>query len=104
MVLVSAHRWNKTDSLRPSPKRTIADVLAVFQNPSMERFVVLRQVLTFKTKRSAAAKPRFGDRPSIAHDADERPGSRLAGLLVLFVPLAGVAWLAIGWLIYRLVT
>jgi hypothetical protein len=87
-------------TFRRHPKRTIADVLAIFQNQEMERFAVLRQALAFRTKpppaqtRGEAAIPR--DKAT--------PGSRLGGILVLLIPLAGVAWLGIGWLVYRLVT
>jgi hypothetical protein len=35
---------------------------------------------------------------------EHAPDSRLPGLLVLLVPLAALAWAAIGWFVYRLIT
>jgi hypothetical protein len=90
----------QSNPFRRRPKRTIADVLAISQNEEMERFAVLRQALAFRTK-----PPPAHTRGQAAIPRDEAtPGSRLAGILVLLIPLAGVAWLGIGWLVYRLVT
>ena len=90
----------QSNPFRRRPKRTIADVLAISQNEEMERFAVLRQALAFRTK-----PPPAQTRGQAAIPRDEAtPGGRLAGILVLLIPLAGVAWLGIGWLVYRLVT
>jgi hypothetical protein len=54
---------------------------------------------------------RFASLRGLAHRArpveptsEDAVDSRLAGLLVLLVPLAALAWVAIGWFIYRLAT
>ncbi|HEU4488535.1 MAG TPA: hypothetical protein VFS38_04550 [Actinomycetota bacterium] len=42
--------------------------------------------------------------PSGEPRTEDAPDSRLPGLLVLLVPLAALAWAAIGWFVYRLIT
>jgi hypothetical protein len=56
----------------------------------MERFASLRAL----AHRARPVKP-------TTEDASD---SKLAGLLVLIVPLAALAWVAIGLYVYRLVT
>jgi hypothetical protein len=59
-------------------------------NQPMERFASLRAL----AHRARPVKP-------TTEDASD---SKLAGLLVLIVPLAALAWVAIGLYVYRLVT
>ncbi len=80
------------------PNRTIANVLAAFQNVDVERFAVWRQALAVRPKTSGSA-PGLQERVSV--DPDH---SRLAAVIVLLIPVAAAAWAAIGWLVYRLAT
>jgi hypothetical protein len=59
-------------------------------NQSMERFASLRAL----AHRARPAK-------TTTEDAAD---SKLAGLLVLLVPVSALAWAAIGFYVYRLVT
>jgi hypothetical protein len=70
----------------------------------MERFASLRHTLSRKAK--ARAHPHVVEfPPTAAPKADGAPEeSRLAGILVLLLPLAALAWAAIGFFVYRLVT
>lgn len=87
--------------IRP-PKRTIAAVLVVFQNVGVERFAVWRQAIALRTKLSDAATQSHERVP--LDPEHETARSKLGALVVLLIPVAGVAWFAIGWLVYRLVT
>ena len=85
------------------PKRTIADVLVTFQNVSVERFAVWRQATAARRKLSGAPPPPHESVPlDPEHETVER--SKLGAVVVLLIPVAGVAWVGIGWLLYRLAT
>ena len=88
--------------IRP-PKRTIAAVLVVFQNVGVERFAVWRQAIALRTKLSDAATQSH-ERVPLDPEHETAARSKLGALVVLLIPVAGVAWFAIGWLVYRLVT
>jgi hypothetical protein len=87
--------------MRP-PQAAIAAVRSLVQNQPMERFAGFRQALTHRAK--PASNSRLPDILRAEATAEDTTGSKLAGLLMLFVPLAAAAWVAIGWLIYRLAT
>ena len=73
----------------------------MFQNQSMERFAVLRRTL-HKSKPSAASGAELGVQRPAERESEGDSASRLGAVLVLFIPLAGVAWVGIGWLVFRL--
>jgi hypothetical protein len=88
----------------PSPPNwTIVDVLPLFHNQSMERFAVLRQALVDKVKPPFAARDELGGHLGSEGESEGIPKSRLAGVLVLLIPVAGLAWVGIGWFLYRLI-
>jgi hypothetical protein len=72
------------------PENAMAAVWIAAHNQRMERFASLRGL---------AHRPR-----PVEPTSEDAVESRLAGLLLLFVPLAALAWVAIGWFIYRLAT
>jgi hypothetical protein len=69
----------------------------------VERFAALRHALTRRAKPASGSTPAQVASPAEpkTEDASE---SRLAGLLVLLAPLGALAWAAIGWVVYRLIT
>jgi hypothetical protein len=67
----------------------------------MERFALLRQAITHRTKSPPSGSEFEGDVP-VEHDIESASDSKLPGVLVLLIPVAGVAWVAIGWVVYRL--
>jgi hypothetical protein len=79
-------------------------VWSQLHNQPMERFASLRHTLVRKAK--ARAHPRLVEFPQAAAPKAEgaREESRLAGILVLLLPLAALAWAAIGFFVYQLVT
>jgi hypothetical protein len=85
------------------PKRTIADVLMVFQNVSVERFAVWRQAIAVRTKLSGPSPPPHESVP-LDPEQETVERSKFGAVVVLLIPVAGVAWVGIGWLLYRLVT
>jgi hypothetical protein len=91
----------QANSGHSAPKKTIADVLAVFQNVRVERFAVWRQAIAVRTKLSGASTPPRESVP-LEPEQDADAHSKLGAVVVLLVPVAGVAWAAIGWLLYRL--
>jgi hypothetical protein len=90
-------------SAKSYPKRTIVDVLSLFHNQGMERFAVLRQALADKVKPPPAARDELSGHLGGEQEDDGIPKSRFAGVLVLLIPVAGLAWIGIGWALYRLV-
>jgi len=72
------------------PENAMAAVWIAAHNQPMERFASLRGL-------AHRARP-------VEPTSEDAVDSRFAGLLVLFVPLAALAWVAIGWFIYRLAT
>jgi hypothetical protein len=69
----------------------------------MERIASLRHTLARKAK--ARPHPRLVEFPqAAAPKAERRDESRLAGILVLLLPLAALAWAAIGFFVYQFVT
>jgi hypothetical protein len=71
----------------------------------MERFALLRQAITHRTKPPPPPSgSEFGGHVPVEHDVERTSDSKLPGALVLLVPVAGVAWVALGWLVYRLAT
>jgi hypothetical protein len=86
-----------------SPNRTIADILAVFQNVGMERFAVWRQAFAVRTKPSGPA-PVVQERVPLDPERETVAHSKFGAVVVLLIPVAAVVWAAIGWLLYRLVT
>jgi hypothetical protein len=98
------HSSNSFDRRHPqSPKETIVDVLTLIQNETMERFAVLRQAFAHKVKPSPASQAEVSGQVPDDRAADGDSGSRLGAVLVLLIPVAGLAWAGIGWLLYRLV-
>jgi hypothetical protein len=85
------------------PKRTIADVLLVFQNVGMERFAVWRHAFAVRTKESSSPHTVPGKVP-FEPDREGTPEGRFGGVVVLLIPVGAVAWVAIGWLVYALLT
>ena len=85
------------------PQRTIVDVLAIFQNIGVERFAVWRQAIGVRTKPSGSA-PVLDERAPLDPEREAAERSKLGAVVVLLIPVAGAAWAAIGWLVYRLVT
>jgi hypothetical protein len=69
----------------------------------MERFAVLRQAFAQKVKPSPASRAEVSGEVPDGRTADGDSGSRLGAVLVLLIPVAGLAWAGIGWLLYRLV-
>jgi hypothetical protein len=72
----------------------------------MERFAVLRQAFAQKVKPSQASQASPAEVSGQVPDgrtADGDSGSRLGAVLVLLIPVAGLAWAGIGWLLYRIV-
>jgi len=70
----------------------------------MERFAVLRQALAQRTKPPPPSEAEFGGRLPVEADGESASDSKLAAVLILLIPVAGIAWVAIGWLVYRLAT
>lgn len=59
--------------------------------------------MAVRTKLSDAA-PRPRERVPLDPEHETVERSKLGAVVVLLIPVAGVAWFAIGWLLYRLVT
>jgi hypothetical protein len=93
----------QANPLNSPPNRTIADVLAVFQNVGMERFAVWRQAFAVRTKPSGPA-PVLRERAPLDPDRETVAESKFGAVVVLLIPVAAVFWAAIGWLLYRVVT
>jgi hypothetical protein len=72
------------------PQNAMPAVWIPPHNQSMERFASLRAL----AHRARPAAP----------TTEDATDSKLAGLLVLLVPVAALAWAAIGFYVYRLVT
>ena len=69
----------------------------------MERFAVLRQAFAQKIKPPPASQAEVSGQVPDDRTADDDSGSRLGAVLVLLIPVAGLAWAGIGWLLYRLI-
>jgi hypothetical protein len=82
---------------------TIVDVLTLSHNQTMERFAVLRQALAEKVKPLPDAQDELGGHSGDEQECDALTKSKLGGVLVLLIPVAGLAWVGIGWVLYRFI-
>lgn len=69
-------------------------------NENIMRFTVLGHAHDHRLRPEAEVDSSVSE----ALDDDGDASSRLTGLLVLAVPVAGLAWAAIGFFVYRLVS
>jgi hypothetical protein len=91
-------------SWKRDPQDSIAAVWSLVHNRLVERFAALRYALTHRAKPSSDSNPAQVASPAEPETEDAPNSSRLPGLLVLLLPLAALAWAAIGWFVYRLIT
>jgi hypothetical protein len=78
-------------------------VLLGTHNQNMERFLIFRQPLVEMESAPGNALP--GAREEEARpEAQTETSSKLGALLVVLTPFAVAAWVAIGFLVYRLLT
>jgi hypothetical protein len=86
-----------------SPQESIAAVWSLVHNRPVERFAALRHALTHRAKPASGSTPAQVASPA-EPKTEDAADSRLPGLLVLLVPLAALAWAAIGWFVYGLIS
>ena len=84
--------------MTPTPLDGVT-VVTTAHNETIMRFTVAGRAHDEKLRPEAEV-----DSTVSAPRDDGDAGSRLTGLLVLMVPVAGLAWAAIGFLVYRLVS
>ena len=78
-------------------------VLLDVHNRHMEPFLIFRQALVEAESAPGSALPEAREEET-AREAAAETSSRLGALLVILAPLAVAAWVAIGFLAYRLLT
>jgi hypothetical protein len=78
-------------------------VLLDVHNRHMEPFLIFRQALVEAESAPGSALPGAREEET-AREVQTETSSKLGALLVILAPFAGAAWVAIGFLVYRLLT
>jgi hypothetical protein len=84
---------------------TKVTVMSARHNRTMDRrFMVFRKGLAAEESSSGGTTPGLTRERARAREVQPETGSKLGALLVVLVPFAVAAWVAIGLSVYRLVT
>jgi hypothetical protein len=86
-----------------TPKKMSTGVLLGVHNRHMEPFLIFRQALVEAESAPGGTLPGAREEET-AREVQTETSSKLGALLVILAPFAVAAWVAIGFLVYRLVT